>query len=280
MLNFKFALYNTLVRIVLHSTIILKIIIFLIIRMNFKLEICVDSVQSAIYAEQSGASRIELCDNLMEGGTTPSFGIISTARKYLKIGLNVLIRPRPGDFLYSEQEFEIMLRETEICRECGVDGIVTGILRSDGAIDTERTSELVRAAHPMPVTFHRAYDMCIDPIQGLEDIIKTGARRVLTSGHKNSAEDGSVLLGELVRVAGQRIIIMPGSGINETNIEKIARVSGAREFHCSARKIIESDMSFRKEGVTMGNVQGYDEFRRKVADSEKIKNIIRILANL
>ncbi len=123
----------------------------------------------------------------------------------------------------------------------------------------------------MTVTFHRAFDMCNDPFQGLEDIIKTGADRVLTSGHKNSAEEGAVLLGELVKMAGERIIIMPGSGINETNIEKIARASGAREFHCSARKVIESDMAFRKEGVTMGNVPGYDEFRRKVADTEKIK---------
>ncbi len=108
--------------------------------MNFKLEICVDSVQSALYAQQAGASRVELCDNLIEGGTTPSYGIISSARKYLNIGLNVLIRPRAGDFLYSDQEFEIMLKETEICRECGADGIVTGILRADGTIDIERTS--------------------------------------------------------------------------------------------------------------------------------------------
>jgi copper homeostasis protein len=248
--------------------------------MVFKLEICVDSVQSAIYAQLAGASRVELCDNLMEGGTTPSYGIISLARKHLNIGLNVLIRPRAGDFLYSEQEFEIMMRETEFCRECGADGIVIGILKKDGTIDTERTSELVRAARPMSVTFHRAYDMCIDPVKGIEDIIQTGADRVLTSGHKNNAEQGSELLCQLVKIAGKRIIIMPGSGISETNIEKIARKTGAKEFHCSARKLIESEMNFRKEGVTMGSIPGYDEFRRKVADTEKIKDIIRILSNI
>jgi copper homeostasis protein len=248
--------------------------------MDFKLEICIDSVQSAINSQKEGASRVELCDNLTEGGTTPSSGIISAVRKNLKIGLHILIRPRAGDFLYSDLEFEIMCKDTEICREHGADGIVIGILNTDGTIDIRRTSELVNLARPMSVTFHRAFDMCIDPVQGLEDIIETGADRLLTSGHKNSAENGSVIIRDLVKQARSRIIIMPGSGINEEIIGNIAKFTGAKEFHLSARKVVESEMIFRREGVTIGNTPGYNEFTRKVADPDKIKNIIRILGDL
>jgi len=148
--------------------------------MKFKLEICADSVQSAIDAQKAGASRVELCDNLLEGGTTPSYGTITSARDNLEIGLHVLIRPRAGDFLYSDLEFQIMRRDIKICKECGTDGIVIGILKKEGTIDVERTAELVKLAHPMSVTFHRAFDMCINPEQGLEDIIASGADRVLT----------------------------------------------------------------------------------------------------
>jgi copper homeostasis protein len=248
--------------------------------MKFKLEICVDSVQSAVDAQKAGASRVELCDNLYEGGTTPSYGTILSARNNLEIGLHVLIRPRGGDFLYSDIEFDIMRRDIKICRDCGADGIVIGILRSDATIDVERTSELVEFAHPMSVTFHRAFDMCADPLRGLEAIIGSGAERILTSGHKNTVEEGSFLLRDLVLEAGKRIIIMPGSGISESNIERIAKITGADEFHLSARKIIESLMSFRKEDITMGNAPGYNEYVRKIADPEKIKNIVRILCDL
>jgi len=248
--------------------------------MNFKLEICVDSVQSATVARDAGASRVELCANLPEGGTTPSFGTITLARKYLNIELNVLIRPRAGDFLCSEIEFETMRKDIEGCRNAGVDGIVIGILKPDGTVDTGRTSELVELSHPMQVTFHRAFDMCADPHAGLEEIIKSGAARILTSGQKNSAEEGASLIRALVKQSGDRIIIMPGSGINEGNIETIARITQAREFHLSARKPVESEMSFRMEGITMGNSPGYDEYTRKVADSGKIQNIIRILNDI
>lgn len=250
------------------------------LNMNFILEICVDSVQSAIDAQNAGAARVELCTNLSEGGSTPGYGTITLARKKLDIALNVLIRPRTGDFLCSDLEFDIMCRDTGICRDSGVDGIVIGILRPDGTIDTERISKLAELAHPMSVTFHRAFDMCTDPYEGLEDIIKTGAARILTSGQKNIASEGAGLIGSLVKEAGERIIIMPGSGINEANIEAIARSTGADEFHLSARKIIESRMAFRRQGLTMGNSPGFDEFIRKVADPEKIKNIIKILKAL
>jgi copper homeostasis protein len=248
--------------------------------MKFKLEICVDSVQSAIDAQAAGASRVELCADLAEGGTTPGFGTIKSARENVDIGLNVLIRPRAGDFLYTDLEFDIMNKDLDICRECGADGIVIGLLRADGKIDLERTARLVEMAHPMSVTFHRAFDMCSDPEQGLEDVIAAGAHRLLTSGQKNLAVDGMDLLKELVSRAGQRIIIMPGSGINEINIAEIAKKTGAGEFHLSARKVRESLMTFRKEGITMGNAPGYNEFSGKVADKEKIKKIIRILSDL
>lgn len=248
--------------------------------MNFKIEICVDSVQSALLAQDAGASRVELCDNLPEGGTTPGYGTIVSARKNLSIGLHVIIRPRGGDFLYTSHEYDIMKREIDICGEAGVDGIVLGILKSDGSIDVERTARLIEVAKPMSATFHRAFDMCQDPVQGLEDIIASGAERVLTSGQKNSAAEGSGLLRELVIQAGRRIIIMPGSGIDEANIETIAKISGANEFHLSARKVVESEMIFRKDGITMSGLPGYNEFTRKVADPEKIKTIIRILRDL
>ncbi|MBK7713775.1 MAG: copper homeostasis protein CutC [Bacteroidales bacterium] len=248
--------------------------------MKFKLEICVDSVQSAIDAQQAGASRVELCDNLFEGGTTPSYGTILLARKYLQIGLNVLVRPRAGDFLYTDLEFDIMKRDIEMCSRCGADGIVIGMLNSDGTIDRERCAELVRLAHPMSVTFHRAFDMCLDPVKALQDIIESGADRLLSSGQKNSAEEGSYLLRDLVELAGERIVIMPGSGINVSNIASIAGITLAKEYHLSARKLIESSMVYRKEGLTMGNTPGYNEFTRKVADQDKIKEIISILKNL
>lgn len=244
--------------------------------MNFKLEICVDNVQSAIDAQNAGADRVELCDNLAEGGTTPSYGTILTARKNLNIKLHVIIRPRGGDFLYTPQEYEIMLRDIEMCGELGADGIVLGILNADGTIDTERTIGLVKAASPMDVTFHRAFDMCSDPVKGLEDIILTGATRILTSGQKRSVPQGVELIRKLVSQAGERIIIMPGSGLDESNIA-MAVATGAMEFHLTGRKVVESSMIFRRDGIPMGGVPDIPEFSRKVADPEKIRKIINIL---
>ncbi len=248
--------------------------------MEFKLEICIDDIQSALNAQNAGATRVELCNNLSEGGTTPAFGTIVSVRNHIDIGVNVLIRPRAGDFLYTDAEFDIMRKDIESCKQCGADGVVIGILRPDGTIDLERTGELVRLARPMSVTFHRAFDMSFKPLQALEDIIASGADRLLTSGQKKNAEEGTAILRDLVHQAGKRIIIMPGSGINEVNIANIALSTGANEFHLSARKIKESRMVYRKEGITMGNSSGYNEFTMKVADPEKIKNIIRILDNL
>ncbi|NLN30447.1 MAG: copper homeostasis protein CutC [Bacteroidales bacterium] len=248
--------------------------------MNYKLEICVDSVESAINAQKGGAVRVELCDNLPEGGTTPSYGTILNARQNLDILLHVIIRPRGGDFLYSSLEYETMLRDIEMCGEIGADGIVIGLLNADGTIDVERTQQLVKAADTMAVTFHRAFDMCSDPLKGLEDIILTGATRILTSGQKDTVPLGADLISTLVKQAGERISIMPGSGLDESNIAEMARITGAREFHLTGRKNLESRMKFRREGIPMGGFPDIPEFSRKVADPERIRNIINILDSL
>jgi copper homeostasis protein len=234
--------------------------------MNFKLEICADSVESAVNAQIGGADRIELCDNLIEGGTTPSYGMISSVRNNLTIDLNVIIRPRGGDFLYNDSEYDIMRQDIEVCGECGVNGIVIGILQHNGEIDVDRTAKLIEIAYPMTATFHRAFDMCSDPFRGLQDIISSGASRLLTSGHKNTAKEGTELISKLIMKAGSRIIIMPGSGLNESNIAELAAITGANEFHLSGRSIIESEMTFRREGIIMGGVTGIPEFSRKTTD--------------
>jgi copper homeostasis protein len=245
--------------------------------MKFSLEICSGSLESAINAQLAGADRVELCDNLCEGGTTPSAGTIAAARNNLSIKLHVIIRPRGGDFLYSDQEYDIMRRDIDACGEIGADGIVIGILRRDGTIDVERTSRLIEFASPMHVTFHRAFDVCNDPEKGLEDIISTGASRILTSGQNDRASLGAPLIRSLVRKAGKRIIIMPGGGLDESNIADIARTTGASEFHLTARKEVESEMTFRRTGIQMGSLSSIPEFSRKVADPQRIINIINIL---
>lgn len=245
--------------------------------MQFKLEICVDSIESAVSAQSAGADRIELCDSLVEGGTTPSTGMISTVRSNLDLALHVMIRPRGSDFLYSDIEYDIMRRDIEVCGESGVDGVVFGILLQDGNIDIEHTARLIEMARPMSVTFHRAFDMCRDPFRGLEDVITTGADRLLSSGQKDKAIDGCGVLTLMTGKAGGKIIIMPGGGIDESNIEDIARSTGASEFHLTARKTIPTAMQYKKPGISMGGINSIDEFSRKVADGKAISNIIEIL---
>ncbi|MBN1107971.1 MAG: copper homeostasis protein CutC [Bacteroidales bacterium] len=245
--------------------------------MNFKLEICVDSIDSSLNAQSAGADRIELCDNLAEGGTTPSGGLISAVRKNLSAGLNVIIRPRGGDFLYSDAEFDIMRRDIEYCGENGVDGVVFGMLRADGTVDIERTARLVEFAHPMEITFHRAFDMTCNAEESLEDIISTGIGRLLSSGQEKNAVEGSGLIARLVEIADGRIIIMPGGGLDENNIAGVAVKTKATEFHMTARSPAESSMIYRKAGIYMGNSNGDNEYVRKIADPERIRKIISIL---
>jgi len=248
--------------------------------LSFIIEICADSVESACTAHEAGAARVELCSALSEGGLTPSLGLINSVRSNIDIALHVLIRPRSGDFLYSDSEFSIMRNDIEIAGEAGADGIVTGILLSDGRIDIERTALLAEYAAPMSVTFHRAFDMCRDPRKALNDVILTGAARVLTSGQAKRAVDGTGLIKDLVKVAGNRIIIMPGSGIDEYNIAALANATGAHEFHLSGRRTLESLMTYRKKGISMGGGQSLSEYSTKIADADKIRSVIKILQSI
>ena len=190
------------------------------------IEVCATSLDSAIAAEQGGAKRIELCDNLIEGGTTPSAGSIITARRNLKIEIYVLIRPRGGDFLYNDIEFELMKEDVIMAKKLKADGVVIGILNKDGFVDMKRTKELIKLARPMGVTFHRAFDMCADPFKTLEQLIELNVDRILTSGQKNTAIQGTELINELIKRADGRIEIMPGSGINFDNFSEIVNKTG------------------------------------------------------
>ena len=219
----------------------------------YRFEICANSTASCKAAQEGGADRVELCSGIPEGGTTPSFGMIRKARASIDIALNVIIRPRGGDFLYTADELEEMVHDIRIAKELGADGLVFGCLTKEGDIDMEAMSVLMEAAAGLPVTFHRAFDHSADPMRALQDIIDLGCARILTSGCRPTAMQGSSLLAELVKAAGDRIIIMPGCGVNESNIAEIARLSGAREFHFSAREPVESGMLFRNPDVAMGS---------------------------
>ncbi len=241
---------------------------------EIKIEVCVDSVESAIVAQHAGAQRVELCDNLLEGGTTPSAAQIEFARKSISIGLNVIIRPRGGDFLYSDTELEIIKKDILIAKKLGANGVVIGALTAKGMIDELVCKSLIKIARPMSVTFHRAFDVCENPFKALETLINLGFDRLLTSGQKNKAEDGIELISELVKVANNRIIIMPGSGINESNFLKIKNASMATEYHVSCRSERNSKMVFRREEVKMGGQANYNEYKQKISDINKLRSII------
>ncbi len=245
------------------------------------IEICANSVESAVIAQQAGAHRVELCAGMPEGGTTPSCGEIAAARKLLQqTKLYVIIRPRGGDFLYSSLEQEIMLRDIEMAKELGADGVVFGALAPDGSIDMPVMERLMSAARGMSVTFHRAFDRCSNPEKALEQIVELGIERILTSGQQPTAEQGIPLIKELVEQAAGRIIIMPGCGVNASNIRKIAEHTGANEFHLSGRGVVESKMLFRGTNVSMGGAVAINEFQREVTDIAKVQSAIRELQNL
>ena len=238
-------------------------------------EFCIDSVESAMAVEQGGADRVELCDNLLEGGTTPSAGAIALARQNVEIDINVMIRPRGGDFYYSDVEFEVMKFDVEQAKQLGANGVVIGLLNPDGSIDLARTRELVELARPLSVTFHRAFDMCRDPYEALEQLITLGIDRILTSGQEPSVVEGLDLITELVRKAGDRIIIMPGAGITERNIGKIAAQSGVKEVHVVGTVSVESQMRYRQAHVFMGGELRPPEFARMVTDAGRVKDLVR-----
>lgn len=209
-----------------------------------KLEVIGFNIESCEAAQNAGAHRIELCASPGEGGTTPSYGFITAARKKLHIDLYVMIRPRGGDFLYSEEEFGIMKRDVAICKELNCNGVVFGMLTKEGNVDKERCAELIDLAYPMEATFHRAFDRVADPFNALEEIIELGFERILTSGLKPKAVEGKQTIFQLISMANDRIIIMPGSGVNAENIIELAETTGATELHSSASIFKERKMDY------------------------------------
>jgi len=236
-------------------------------------EVCANSLASARAAQQGGADRVELCSALVEGGLTPSAAAIGLAREQLDIKLHVLIRPRGGDFCYDDTEFAVMVRDIAFCRRAGVDGVVIGLLAPDGNVDFERTRALISAARPMRVTFHRAFDMAANAHRALDNVLELGAERLLTSGQRGSAFEGRGLIADLVRRAGERLIVMPGAGIHEGNVQELVAATGAREVHLSGQTKVASRMIYRNPEVFMG-VPGLPEYEIGVTDAGKIRRVV------
>jgi copper homeostasis protein len=217
--------------------------------MNAVLEIAVFNIESALLAATSGADRLELCENPYEGGTTPSYGFLKIVSECISIPVFPIIRPRGGDFLYSDAEFKQICYDIEHCKDLGFKGIVSGLLQANGSVDYKRTAHLVTLAGNMQFTFHRAFDRAIDPLQALETIIETGANRILTSGQVPNAFDGKELIQQLIHQAKNRIIIMPGSGVRSNNIKGLQEFTGAQELHSSARLHLPSMMQYHPDSM-------------------------------
>ncbi|MDB5014648.1 MAG: copper homeostasis protein CutC [Daejeonella sp.] len=228
------------------------------------LEICANSATSALIAQQGGANRVELCENLAEGGTTPSYAQIQVSRKLLEIDLFPILRPRGGNFNYSDLELEIMKADLKIIKDLGCDGVVFGILNQEAKVDKQRCTELLKLAQPLQVTFHRAFDKSADLFQAMEDIIELGFTRILTSGGKPTAIEGLEIIKKLVSAAKGRISIMPGSGVNETNLQELMIKTGATEFHTTAKSFVQNDSTVA-------------EYDRELTNLEKVKNLIYII---
>ena len=237
-------------------------------------EVCVEGVPGAIAAEAGGADRIELCAGLVEGGTTPSFGTISRVLDTLSIPTVVLIRPRGGDFLYTAEESEALLRDVKYIRDSGAFGIATGVLTRDGDVDVPAMEQIMDTAGSLSVTFHRAFDMTRDPYQSLETLIQLGVHRVLTSGQERSVPEGMDLIGGLVELAKGRTSIMPGGGIKADNIQHIIRKTGARELHFTAFSSQESPMAHRNTRPLMGSDRVPGEYEKLVTSPEAVRGIV------
>ena len=247
-------------------------------RNEFMVEVCANGVESCIAAQDGGADRVELCAGIPEGGTTPSYGEIKVARRVLTATrLHVIIRPRGGDFLYSDLEVERMAADIAVCRDLGVDGVVFGCLKADGRIDLERNRYLVECSKGMSVTMHRAFDRTANPEQALEEIIDLGFDRILTSGQQPRAIQGVDLLAKLNRQAAGRIILMAGSGVNEENIAEIRDVTGLHEFHFSGRESQPSAMQYVNPNLYMGR-PGANEAALDYTTARRVKaTIARLL---
>lgn len=242
-------------------------------------EICVDSVASAVAAECGGARRLELCGDLLEGGITPSAGMIAAVRAKVSIPVQVMIRPRGGDFCYDADEFDIMRRDIETVKKLGADGVVFGILGAEGNVDIPRSRELVELARPLDVTFHRAFDMSAALLRSLEDVCEAGANRILTSGGQATALQGIAKIAELVKAARGRIAIMPGSGIKPENARRIVEESGIREIHAGLGSVVAGPMRFRNPQLAVGKV-AEREYQRVVVLEENVRSLCRAAAGI
>ena len=238
--------------------------------MNNILELAVFNLPSALIAANGGADRIEVCENYANGGTTPSYGILKTVREKVSIPAFVMICPRAGDFLYSDDEFDVIKKDILLSKQLGFDGTVCGILNMDGSIDKQRTAELVSLAYPMEFTFHRAFDRCKDPLQALEDIIECGCNRILTSGQQANVLDGKELIQQLIQQADDRIIILPGGGLRSSNVAEIKAFTGATEFHTSAKKVLHTKMQF----INSKMKDDTDQISVDVEEIQRIKSLI------
>jgi copper homeostasis protein len=225
---------------------------------RYLLEISVESVAAAMAAERGGAQRIEFCSNAREGGTTPSDELLRAVRERVRLPILSMVRPRAGDFVYSDAEFETLRSDIQAAKEFQMDGVVLGLLNTDGRIDIERSTKLVEHAKPLVVTFHRAFDESCDLQRSLEDVIKTGAARLLTSGGKQTADQALELLGDLVRSAGERLIVMPGSGLHARNIRDAVKKTGAREYHAGLSSVVAHPA---------GNLEAFEAEVRKLASA-------------
>ncbi len=237
------------------------------------LEIAVFNIESALLATDAGADRLELCENPAEGGTTPSYGTLKIVKDKISIPVFPIIRPRGGDFFYTDEEFEVMKKDVLLCKELRFEGIVIGSLTADGNTHKEHTKYLVDSAYPMEVSFHRAFDRTADPLQALEDIIDCGCSRILTSGQVPDAFNGKGLIKTLIEKAGGRIIIMPGSGVRSSNIIELAKFTGAIELHSSARKERPSTMHYQQKTMQ-------EELKTVTVDVEEIRKMKTALNNL
>lgn len=243
-------------------------------------EVCVDSVESALAAQDGGANRVELCEDLPEGGTTPSAGLIEVCRERLGIPVHVLVRPRPGDFVYSDLELEVMRRDIALAARFGAAGVVFGALHADGTVDGERTRALIAAARPLSVTFHRAFDFTPDADKALDALIALGVDRILTSGQAATAREGTRILARLVSRAAGRVTILAGGGVNEDNVAEIARRTGVREVHVRATSLFESPASYRPPHLSLQKRPLPNEFDRAITDPERIRRISSLLQQL
>lgn len=238
-------------------------------------EACVDSVTSAVAAVSGGAERLELCGALVEGGLTPSAGMVAIVRERVTAVLNILIRPRGGDFLYAEDEVLVMLADIDLAMRLGADGVVIGALRADGGVDAAITQRMIEAARPMAVTFHRAFDLARDPAEALDSLMALRVERVLTSGQEATAEAGIPVIRAMVRRSAGRIALLAGGGVNEGNAAKIVKETGVTEIHVRGSRTDRSGMEFRRDGVYMGKAYAPDEYRRDETDSARIATIVR-----